>query len=75
MLSFWAGIGFIIIMSYVMHILLEAPFGVLEGLLTPKPKEKSSKCPENTNESAVRETPEVEKVTTQEAPSLTASDN
>lgn len=75
MLSFWASFGFIIILSYVMHILLEAPFGVLEGMLTPKPKVKPSELPRMTKESPVEETPEVKKVTTQEAPSPTVPDN
>lgn len=71
MLSFWASIGFIIIMSYVMHILLEAPFGVLEGMLTPKPKAKPSELPRMTKESPLEESPKAEK----EAPSPTAPDN
>ncbi|KAH8407959.1 hypothetical protein KR222_005414, partial [Zaprionus bogoriensis] len=66
MLSFWASFGFTMIMSYVMHIILEAPFGVLEGMLTPKPKAKPSPQPVQTKESPVKDTPEVEKMSTEE---------
>ncbi|EDW67403.1 uncharacterized protein Dvir_GJ24124 [Drosophila virilis] len=36
MLIFWGGFGFILLLSYVMYIIMEAPFGVLEGMLMPK---------------------------------------
>ncbi|KAH8312734.1 hypothetical protein KR044_012561 [Drosophila immigrans] len=35
MLIFWGGFGFTILLSYVIHIIMEAPFGVLEGMLMP----------------------------------------
>ncbi|XP_062124808.1 nose resistant to fluoxetine protein 6-like isoform X3 [Drosophila sulfurigaster albostrigata] len=43
MLSFWQTFGFTLLLSYVMYIILEAPFGALEGLLMPqrKPKPKT----------------------------------
>lgn len=75
MLAFWAGIGFIIIMSYVMHILLEAPFGVLEGMLMPKRKPKPTVEHVDTKVPPTQETSNVEKVTTETAASPAAADN
>lgn len=75
MLSFWSAFGFIIIMAYVMHILLEAPLGVLEGMLMPKPKPKPTAPPAMTKESPDQDTVEVEKVLTQESPAPTAPEN
>lgn len=75
MLSFWSAFGFILIMAYVMHILLEAPLGVLEGMLTPKPKPNFTTPPVVNKESPDQDTVDVEKVLTQEAPIPTASKN
>lgn len=75
MLSFWAAIGFIIIMAYVMHILLEAPLGVLEGMLMPKPKPKPTVQHVDTKVSPNQETSKVEKVTIETAAGPTAPDN
>lgn len=75
MLSFWSAFGFIIIMAYVMHILLEAPLGVLEGMLSPKPKPKPTATAVVTKESPDQDTAEVEKVLTQESPIPTAPDS
>lgn len=75
MLSFWAAIGFIIIMSYVMHILLEAPFGVLEGMLMPKPKRKPTVQHVDTKVPPNQEISKVEKVTIETAAGPTAPDN
>jgi len=35
MLRFWTDFGFTILFSYLMHILIEAPFAGLESLLLP----------------------------------------
>ncbi|XP_032291038.1 nose resistant to fluoxetine protein 6 [Drosophila virilis] len=35
MLIFWGAFGFTVILSYVMYIIVEAPFGVLETMLMP----------------------------------------
>lgn len=42
-----------------MHILLEAPLGVLEGMLMPKPKPKPTAPPAMTKESPDQDTVEV----------------
>ncbi|XP_033169884.1 nose resistant to fluoxetine protein 6 [Drosophila mauritiana] len=42
MLRFWSDFGFTILFSYLMHILIEAPFAALESLLLPA-KRPSSK--------------------------------
>jgi len=49
MLLFWQGFGFTLLLSYVMYIIIEAPFGVLEGMLMPqhRPKPKSDVGNEN----------------------------
>lgn len=75
MLSFWASVGFIIIMAYVMHILLEAPFGVLEGMLTPKPKPKRDIERMETKESPNQQTAKVDNATLQQTPSPSAPDS
>lgn len=58
-----------------MHILLEAPLGVLEGMLTPKPKPKPTAPPVVTKESPDQDTVDAEKVLNQEAPIPTAPNN
>ncbi|XP_062124806.1 nose resistant to fluoxetine protein 6-like isoform X1 [Drosophila sulfurigaster albostrigata] len=43
MLYFWQAFGFTLLMSYVIYIIVEAPFGALEGMMMPqrKPKPKT----------------------------------
>ncbi|EDW98154.1 nose resistant to fluoxetine protein 6 [Drosophila yakuba] len=38
MLNFWSTFGFAVLFAYVMHLLIEAPFGGLDYFLRPKPK-------------------------------------
>ncbi|XP_051859907.1 nose resistant to fluoxetine protein 6-like [Drosophila albomicans] len=49
MLSFWSAFGFILLLSYVMYIILEAPFGALEGMLMPQRKPKQNTKQQNEN--------------------------
>ncbi|XP_051862820.1 nose resistant to fluoxetine protein 6-like [Drosophila albomicans] len=43
MLSFWGTFSFTVLMAYVMHIILEAPLGALEGILLSqrRPKQRT----------------------------------
>ncbi|XP_016995137.2 nose resistant to fluoxetine protein 6 [Drosophila takahashii] len=43
MLRFWSDFGFTMLFSYLMYILIEAPFAGLEGLLLPAKRPSSSK--------------------------------
>ncbi|XP_001989706.2 nose resistant to fluoxetine protein 6 [Drosophila grimshawi] len=50
MLTFWGSFGFTLLLCYIIYIIMEAPFGVLEGLLLPNrrstPKPVVSKEPQ-----------------------------
>lgn len=35
MLSFWAGFGFVLLLAYVVYIIIEAPFGIMESMIMP----------------------------------------
>nr|XP_016936647.1 nose resistant to fluoxetine protein 6 [Drosophila suzukii] len=45
MLRFWSDLGFTMLFSYLMHILIEAPFASLEVLLLPTKRASPSKPP------------------------------
>lgn len=45
MLLFWSGFGFVLLLSYVVYIMMEAPFGVLESMFISGKKPKSKTEP------------------------------
>lgn len=59
MLFFWAGFGFVLLLSYVVYIILEAPFGVLESMIMPnrrpQPKPDKPETLEETNKTQILE--------------------
>ncbi|XP_017855596.1 PREDICTED: nose resistant to fluoxetine protein 6-like [Drosophila arizonae] len=48
MLLFWSGFGFVLLLSYVVYITMEAPFGVLESMLIAKRRTRSQTEPSTT---------------------------
>ncbi|KAH8360223.1 hypothetical protein KR093_011438 [Drosophila rubida] len=77
MLIFWGGFGFIILLSYVIYIIMEAPFGVLESMLMPNrrlpPKPKLAKDLPNTATAEITKDPT--QVATENDQKLPASTN
>ncbi|XP_017110764.1 nose resistant to fluoxetine protein 6 [Drosophila elegans] len=78
MLRFWSDFGFTLLFSYLMHILIEAPFASLEGLLLPtnkpnpppamesKIEPKVAEIETSPDESPVEKSVETEPATTEE---------
>lgn len=59
MLSFWAGFGFVLLLAYVVYIIIEAPFGIMESMIMPnrRPQPKPVK-PETLEQTSGTQVPE-----------------
>ncbi|KAH8421541.1 hypothetical protein KR009_012235 [Drosophila setifemur] len=65
MLSFWGALGFTVLMSYVLYVIVEAPLGGLEGLLLPSkrsPPKPAAATEEQANQEVVQEKEESEEL-------------